>query len=395
MSDCVIFENNGEIDIRGVTTFGVSSKENDNPIGHFGTGLKYAIAILLRHDQKITIFSGLQQYDFSVETHDIRVDKFDIITMNGVPQAWTTELGKNWEFWQAFREVYCNCQDERGLTHKGMMPQPEVGKTKIIVTGEKTVKQFDQIDEILLQQNCVAVGREIEVHKGEGQFIYYQGIRVDKHHRQAMFNYNLTTKITLTEDRTVKESWLLQNTIARFFIGECKDETLLRSFCSPVKQSYEARTDFDWGIAPSDLFMDIMRELIAHNVTDIKNNSLMAVFTKNNKVPVKVTTKQPSDLDSKRLELAINFCKKLGYEVDRYPIHLAENLGTGILGRALDDTIYVSDRCMLQGTKIVASTILEEFLHLDRKLIDYTVEMQNFLFETIITLGEQVIGDPL
>lgn len=45
----IIFRNAGTIDPKSITTFGVSSKENPGAIGFFGTGLKYALAILLRH----------------------------------------------------------------------------------------------------------------------------------------------------------------------------------------------------------------------------------------------------------------------------------------------------------------------------------------------------------
>ena len=55
----VVFENTGEIDILSISSFGVSVKEGDSPIGFFGTGLKYAIAVLLRHNQKITAYCGL------------------------------------------------------------------------------------------------------------------------------------------------------------------------------------------------------------------------------------------------------------------------------------------------------------------------------------------------
>lgn len=51
----VIFENPGEIDPRMISTFGVNVKENDSAIGFFGTGLKYAIAILLRNHHRISI----------------------------------------------------------------------------------------------------------------------------------------------------------------------------------------------------------------------------------------------------------------------------------------------------------------------------------------------------
>src|ERR1700733_12022356 len=50
----IVFENYGEIEIDAITTFGVSVKEGPNPIGFFGTGLKYAVAVLLRHGCKVS-----------------------------------------------------------------------------------------------------------------------------------------------------------------------------------------------------------------------------------------------------------------------------------------------------------------------------------------------------
>jgi hypothetical protein len=59
--------NAGLIPMEAVTTMGVSAKEGENPIGFFGTGLKYAIASLLRTSHKITIWRGLDRYDFATE----------------------------------------------------------------------------------------------------------------------------------------------------------------------------------------------------------------------------------------------------------------------------------------------------------------------------------------
>lgn len=49
------FLNNGEFDVSAMLTFGVSAKESDNPIGQFGTGFKYAIAIILRLGGSISV----------------------------------------------------------------------------------------------------------------------------------------------------------------------------------------------------------------------------------------------------------------------------------------------------------------------------------------------------
>jgi len=44
----IVFGNDGGLDLQAAMTFGVSAKETNNPFGQFGTGLKYAVAILLR-----------------------------------------------------------------------------------------------------------------------------------------------------------------------------------------------------------------------------------------------------------------------------------------------------------------------------------------------------------
>ena len=48
MTRAVAFRTPGLIPIEAFTSTGVNVKIHDNPIGHFGTGLKYAVAVLLR-----------------------------------------------------------------------------------------------------------------------------------------------------------------------------------------------------------------------------------------------------------------------------------------------------------------------------------------------------------
>ena len=94
----IVFENKGELDIRAIKTFGVNSKDNPaSAIGYFGTGLKYALAILLRAKHVVTIITGGKKYTFGVVTSKIRNYSFDIVTMNGEELGFTTELGKDWD----------------------------------------------------------------------------------------------------------------------------------------------------------------------------------------------------------------------------------------------------------------------------------------------------------
>ena len=110
----VYFSNNEELDPISITTFGINAKNNDSAIGYFGTGLKYAIAIILREGCKIAINSCGNSYKFSLKEQTIRGKSFSVICMNGNPLGFTTELGKNWELWMAYRELHCNTLDEGG-----------------------------------------------------------------------------------------------------------------------------------------------------------------------------------------------------------------------------------------------------------------------------------------
>ena len=55
----IIFENPGTLDPRAITIMGLNVKENTNPIGYFGTGFKYGIAITLRNNCNVLIQDGM------------------------------------------------------------------------------------------------------------------------------------------------------------------------------------------------------------------------------------------------------------------------------------------------------------------------------------------------
>jgi hypothetical protein len=68
----LVFSNPGEIDIRAATIIGVNVKQGNTPIGYFGTGLKYAIAGIIRLGGTIEIWSGETNYFFTGRKETIR-----------------------------------------------------------------------------------------------------------------------------------------------------------------------------------------------------------------------------------------------------------------------------------------------------------------------------------
>ena len=76
-------------------------------------------------------------------------------------------------------------------------------------------------------------------------------------------------------------------------------------------------------------------------------------------------------------------------------MNVTDALGPNILGMAENERIYVSRLAFMQGTKRVAGTLIEEFIHLRYKYEDETRGMQEFLLDRLVSLGEQMKGDPL
>ena len=109
------FCNSGEFNPTAMLTFGVSAKEKENSIGKFGTGFKYAVAVILREGGSIKVKSFDKEYIFTTKKETIRGKEFDVVYMNDQNAGFTTHFGTNWEPWMAFRELYCNMLDEEGI----------------------------------------------------------------------------------------------------------------------------------------------------------------------------------------------------------------------------------------------------------------------------------------
>ena len=235
----IVFRNSGVIDIRSITTFGVSSKETANAIGYFGTGLKYAIAILLREGCEITIYAGAQKLEFSKRAERIRVDDFEIVTMNGEPLGFTTELGKNWQLWQAFRELYCNCTDEHGEIYEAYSYDladftPKENETAILVSGEPFRDVWSMRSEIILSSEPFIKTEWCNIHHGMTNYIFYRGIRVAELPRLSLFTYDIQSKLTLTEDRTPADPWFVDYYVKQALLS-LEDKTTIKRIVTAVE----------------------------------------------------------------------------------------------------------------------------------------------------------------
>lgn len=392
----IVFRNPGTLDPTSIKTFGVSSKEKPGAIGFFGTGLKYAIAILLRHGCSIAIHTGGQRYVFATERATVRVDEFTFVTMNGERLAFTTELGKTWDLTGAFRELYCNCVDESGEAYE-VDNAATIGvrsdETVITVDGEPFLDVWAERNSIILGSDPLLKHASASIHPGPSQYLYYRGVRAMKLNEASRYTYNILRRLDLTEDRTIKYPWDANYAI-RAAVMECDDERLILNTITAPRGTFEAGLEYG-GVLPSDTFRAVVaREWRAFSrflnmsAVDACRAWIMDDLHNTEKVELE-------PLDANRLKRAVAFCQSIGFPVEEYPIHVTEFLGEGVLGRAHEGRIFVSKRVFMMGTKMLAGTLVEEYLHLRHKVRDETREMQNFLMDTIVSLGERLTGEPL
>lgn len=408
----IVFENMGIIERAAIFTMGVNVKEGAQPIGHFGTGLKFAIATILRNGGKIRIFRGdWDTVDFYTKKEVVRGKEFDMVyaVTDGVTVkhesmvehralGFTTELGKNWEPWMAFRELACNALDERGTFYR---PPAIVNSclpeyTRITVQCEGIEQAFDLRDEILVSGEPIASNSRVEIRPGPSRFIYYRGVRIAELARPTRHSYNLLGNIALTEDRTAKSMWEVGYEVAHG-LALCDDALLLDAALTCGKDWFEHHLDFPMDKSSQS---EPFRQACARLRSDLSAGEAANPSALKIAFELRLAALGPDSAvalathDAAKLDRAVNLLCAAGYNINDYPITIVEDLGPGRLGMAQEKRIFISRLAFDKGTKEVAATLLEEWAHLRTGHGDMTRGLQTWLFDQVLVQLEARMGQP-
>lgn len=391
----VFFRNPGEIDPRAITTLGVSVKESENPIGFFGTGLKYAIAIILREGGTIIISSGTETMHFSKKPVSIRGKELELVCMNDKELSFTTDFGKNWNLFGALRELYCNCIDEGGTVSAEDL-EPMSGHTTICVKSAKFFDCFTQLDRLVLSTRVISESKSVNFHARSpaSKGAYYRSIYLgDLFNQPARFTPNIIQKVELTEDRTFKNNYEILRIIGEAVL-KSKDKKFIEDWIGAPREFMEHDFDFSWlsSIEPSQEFLDVAEALLK-DATRSVNTSILKVFYTHRKIPEHEEAKLFAG-EKVTLERGVSFCIRLGYKVNDFPISVIETLGPGVLGKAdaVNKRIYIAKTTLAQGIPCTAATLIEEWAHLRLALPDESRALQNWLLEQITRLGAELLA---
>jgi len=379
----VYFSNSGELDLDVIRTMGVSVKDGSNPIGYFGTGLKYALATLLRTGHHISLQNGDRTVHFGTIKKTIRGEEFEIVTMDGEQLGFTTDLGKNWEVWHAYRELASNAMDEGGRV-TGAFEEADV---QFCVTGPEISEVHQRRGDIFLMSEPFAIADGVEIHRGRSRFLFYRGVRVYQLPKETAFTYNFTCDMRLTEDRTLASLFDANYKLATR-LPRSEDPSFASKVVNPEGGHYELSLEFGDCWDPSEEFLDALQKY--------KNNAKMS--ENHRKL---LMNKRPSTdeydimkLDDQQQALVAEACQMLRVVnciVRPEELTFVEHLGPNVYAAVKGGKMLITRQCIANGLDFTAITIYEEWIHDCMGYADESRGMQQFLFDKILELVKREI----
>lgn len=374
----IYFSNPGHIELDTIRTMGVSVKEGENPIGYFGTGLKYAIATLLRTGHIVSLRTNGETIQFRTKPKEIRGKMFNMIYMDDEQLGFTTDLGRDWQVWQAYRELYSNCMDEGGTV--GGFPQEM--DTVFTVEGPEIADVHGERSKIFLHSEPWLIADGIEIHRGASEYVYYRGVRVQTLVKKTRFTYNFTVPMRLTEDRTFASVFDMNYKLATR-LPRVANPDFCNKIIDPMADIYEASLDFGDCADASEEFLDALEKYKDHaNLGDARRNMLRK--RRGEKANHTVYT-----LSESEREMVLSACKmleKLNIYVRMEDMSFVEHLGPNVYAEADGSIMRLTRQCLANGRDFVAITIYEEWLHNNMGFADCSRGMQQFLFDKILEL---------
>jgi hypothetical protein len=353
----IYFSNPGVIDLTGLKTFGLTSKAGaSDKIGRFGTGLKYAVAVILRKDGVISIQRGNHKHTLRTLPEEFRGTKTQRVVLDDEPLAFTTDLGRDWQPWMAFRELYSNALDEGGNV-SDIAPDADRDGTVISVDLPAFTAIHDTMEEHFIgpDEKPHWESDDIRVFRGATDFVFYRGIAVLKLKKRAAFRYDLKGHVSLSEDRTAQYAFIIHHRIAEAMV-KCDVPQILGEVVS-TRNEFEASLDFSEEDVPPPTSEFIAAAARAgEDCSPTAANLVREALPDNPEVCTVISTASPG---GKQLSEAMALLRALGADLSKCKFLLAEGApmhrdweirrGTVFLSEAIFEDQGRMNRAVVEG----------------------------------------------
>lgn len=349
---------------------------SDSPVGFFGSGIKYSLAILLRTGHEVEVFSNGKHYSFGLIETEFRGKKFEQVSCNGEPLPFTTEYGKNWEIEGAYRELVSNTMDEGGIHFAG---EPMDHGTSIVVRGEEFAKMLARHEELFVgDREPIAKNECLSIFEGNGT-IFYRGVKVGTL-EHAGFSYEINQSIKLTEDRTVANIYDVHYKVMSYICTKLKDKTLIKRILMLPKGKWEQADDRDYEWTWSPEFSETVKEVWEVNPGMLPKKVQNQIRKKLPDVEFKTIETEDHLM---AIEQAKDFLQKAGYPVTG-EILVVQNEDANTIAFVHNGQIHLTERSFEKGLFDLVTTLFEEQMHIIGHS-DCTRSFQQFIIDQLIT----------
>lgn len=219
----------------------------------------------------MTLVTYGEVYSFYRKTEKFRDKNFDFVRMkkellSGANRraqyselSYTTQLGKDWKLWQAFRELYSNTLDENGSVY-ALDSAEELDmrndRTYIVITSEEFAKEYDNRHNNFLPDGLTVKQQDskLQVLDRPSNHVYYRGMRVYDLDKPSQFTYNFLEDVELTEDRTAKNFWWIKTRIEQHIL-ESGDASMVERAVNAPEGTLESELSYtNHYVEPSQTF---------------------------------------------------------------------------------------------------------------------------------------------
>lgn len=435
--EVMLIKNNGVMELEAFTMMGLSTKRDDaSKIGMFGTGNKYAIAVLLREGFSVEIVTRKYSAAFSSQKKDFRGKPFQQVVMTitepgaeprRVELGITTDMGLQWTRDHAMREFICNARDEGGM-ELDVMSNPstqeynkkldsvlsEADKTYIVVKNTKGdkylagyAKSFDT--KYLFRREPLFESDEISVYEKltpkSPLRIYRNGVMVLEKNVPALYDYELNG-VEISESRDT-DMWQSQYEFSHNMFR--LPESMLESIVDAVSENSFEAMGVDYYIPSDDkvpnflrssvvltrdLYEQFSEKFFAMPLKFVPENWYKYLKTKEclrtaHKVvgemaimPGKETAYEDlGQLEKMIVDKAVDFVSKSGYAISVSDLHFKE---LEAMGMFRDGKIYISTKFIARGVYELVNTIIHEIMHRESKAHDATGKFEDFIIHELV-----------
>ena len=417
MSDWIEFSNKGEVPINAFKLLGASSKRNDSSkIGYFGTGLKYALAVLLREGVNFKVYSGDKEVNIGTRKTKFLDQLVTVITVNGEKTSITVEAGIDWELWFAVREIYSNTIDEQGVMKLVAEVKPEAGHTKIYIEQDEKLSDLTDNWSKYFSNNRTAVFssdsyKVLTKTDHNSLIVFRRGIRAYTNRTESLFDYDVD-KLTINESRVARADYEARQRCAEA-LALCDTAEAIEHFAHSKDDVIEKQPEFwmylfddtlgqfsetwyevfkDKRIVPSEYggfygitagSVTLPEKLCKHLYAQFKDRLQIMGATKEAYVVV-------SD-DVEFLRPALTKLATVGFThpIDR--VKIAKFKDEGVLGLADNGLVLLSEKVKTPAhSNNILHILFEEIAHTKSGYSDNTREFQDY----IIKLACALIPEP-